>query len=253
MPAFNDFHNEKRIKVLIIGDSGTGKTGSIATLANEGYNVRIIDLENNLNVLNSYLTDEGKKRINYVSFDPENSKTVEGINAMIRHWKIGSEDLGKLTEWTNNDVLVIDSTTRLGDACLAATGATNKDNRTHYMTAADLFDEVTHYALANLKCNVVMLSHVTFVEVPHAKIPDTMTRRAYPATVGAKHPTRFGRGFTDIYAIKVSSTGDKVTRTFRTDADSLMGLKSSNPSKLKVEEEFNLGKIFKKLLEKETT
>lgn len=250
MPSFTDFKDQKRVKALIIGDSGSGKTGLLATLANAGYNLRIIDLENNLNVIGSYLKGDAAKNIHYASLDPNDKRALEGINALVRHWKIGTEDLGPTKDWTNKEVLVIDSTTKLGDVCLNCTSATNKDDRTHYMNAGEEFQNLMSFLLdpSPLRFNVVCLAHIRYVAVQSDKVADTMTMKAYPTSVGSKLPISFARGFTDVFGIKVSAIGQNVKRVIRTDADSMMGMKSSNPSKLKLEEEFDLGVIFNKLL-----
>lgn len=252
MPSFENFQAEQRVKLLLIGDSGAGKTGSLANLANAGYQLRIVDLEGNLNVLNSFLTEEGKKNINYVTFDPEDARCVDGIERITRTWKTATEDFGEVKKWDNNHVLVIDSATRLGDACLAATAATTKDGRSHYMAAGDKFHDILAWTngLNKLKCNVIYTAHVRYVEVPHDKILDQKTLKAYPSCLGSKMPQEFSRAFTDVFSIKVSASGQKVTRVFRTDADSLMGMKSSAPNKLAIEEAFDLGVVFNKLLDR---
>ena len=255
MPAFSEFKKTQRVKLLIAADSGSGKTGCLASLANAGYRLRIIDLEDNLNVLNSYLTEEGIKNVHWITIDPEDPKAAQGIQALTRHWKIGAEDLGKTSSWTNKDVLVIDSATRLGDACLAATKPANSDGRTHYISAGQEFDEIMDYILGPaLNCNIVVTAHLRYKEVVQnpgpgqdpAKMPKLF--RIYPTCLGDTMTTRFSRGFTDVFGIEVSSMGNKVTRHFRTDADSMMGMKSSAPSVLKLKEDFDLGAIFNKLL-----
>ena len=37
-------------KLLLVGDSGSGKTASLATLANAGYKLRILDYDNGLDL-----------------------------------------------------------------------------------------------------------------------------------------------------------------------------------------------------------
>ena len=54
-------------KLLLVGDSGSGKTASLATLANAGYKLRILDFDNGLDILPEFLTDTGVNNVSYVS------------------------------------------------------------------------------------------------------------------------------------------------------------------------------------------
>lgn len=254
MPAFEAFTKEQRVKLLLIGDSGSGKTGLLSTLANQGYNLRILDLEGNLNVMNSYLTPEGRKRVHYFPLDPSNEKTLQAFNALIRRWRVNSdEDLGDVKTWGNDDVLVVDSATKFGEACLAGTKAPNNHLPSHYMVAGEELKDSMHWLLGpgNLKCNVVVIAHIRYIDIPHPTIQDKTIIKAYPTCLGKTLPQSFSQDFTDVFSIKVSPVGQTIKRVIRTDADGMLGMKSSNPSVLKTEEEFNLGVIFDKLLGKE--
>ena len=67
MPVFSQHPNQRRVKLLLVGDPGAGKTGLLATLANEDYKVRSLDLDNNLAILNAYLTEGKADNISYYS------------------------------------------------------------------------------------------------------------------------------------------------------------------------------------------
>jgi predicted GTPase len=45
MPTFENFTEAQSIKMLYMGNTGAGKTGSICALAAAGYNVRVLDLD----------------------------------------------------------------------------------------------------------------------------------------------------------------------------------------------------------------
>lgn len=135
-------------KILLIGKSGAGKTGSLASLVAAGYRLRIIDTDKGVRPLRSLLTDgrypyakivkdQGIDLTTAVRFIPidlkmklrtittklpnGNSKTetllapVEAkawaqILGMLDHWKEeDGTDLGPLSSWDTRDVLVIDS------------------------------------------------------------------------------------------------------------------------------------------------
>ena len=43
--------------MMLIGDNGSGKSGAVASLADAGYNIRMLDLDNGIDVLASLLKD----------------------------------------------------------------------------------------------------------------------------------------------------------------------------------------------------
>lgn len=146
MPSITDTFNTPA-KILLIGKSGAGKTGALASLVAAGYNLRIIDTDKGVLPLRSLLTDPhyaysriiAAEKINlstavrYIPIDtamklrgitrtlPNKSQTVEQLLAptdakawpkvlgLLDKWKEDDLDLGPIYSWTTNDVLVIDS------------------------------------------------------------------------------------------------------------------------------------------------
>ena len=56
-------------KLLLVGDSGSGKTSSLAALANAGYNLRILDYDDGLSILPEFLNKDAVKRVSYVTLN----------------------------------------------------------------------------------------------------------------------------------------------------------------------------------------
>mgnify|MGYP001496439716 CR=1 FL=1 len=50
MTSLADHHASSLVKMLYIGDSGTGKTGSLVSLVDAGYKVHVLDMDNGLDV-----------------------------------------------------------------------------------------------------------------------------------------------------------------------------------------------------------
>ena len=135
-------------KILLIGKSGAGKTGSLASLVTEGYNLRIIDTDKGVRRLRTLLTDKDHypyanliaKRgidlnlaVRYVRIDtamklrtiqtrvgdgkfttqtmlaPNDAKAWPSVIDLLDKWKDGEVDLGSVRTWTTKDVLVLDS------------------------------------------------------------------------------------------------------------------------------------------------
>ena len=107
MPMFKDHTVSSRTKLLLVGDSGSGKTGSLASLANAGYNLRIADFDNGLDVLVNYLEPEALDRVHYFTFR-DSLKTASAYNEFVKKlesWKDDSVDFGSVKEWGDKDVL----------------------------------------------------------------------------------------------------------------------------------------------------
>jgi len=58
-------------KLLLVGDSGSGKTSALASLANAGKKLRILDYDDGLDILSEYLTPEAVSRVSYITLSLE--------------------------------------------------------------------------------------------------------------------------------------------------------------------------------------
>ncbi len=75
MPSLSQHQSQNAIKALLIGDSGSGKTGALAPLVAAGYKLHILDLDNGLDVLYNILKTECPDRPNQVFFETVTNKT----------------------------------------------------------------------------------------------------------------------------------------------------------------------------------
>src|SRR6516164_4882779 len=129
MPALADHHSGSIVKLLLEGESGTGKTGALASLARAGYNLRIADFDNGVDILRNLLLDNpaALSRVNYIPFQDTFYATANGVSLIPRSataWptfvKTLSkwEDLGAIETWNEQDILIIDSLTFAGKAAM---------------------------------------------------------------------------------------------------------------------------------------
>lgn len=176
----------RRARIMIVGEPKQGKTGALACLANAGFNIRILDFDNNLDPLIAFCTPEGLARIDVVTLEDrlkDGERVIEpsGVPAsfgralkMIREWKHtlpdGTEvNLGPVKSWGLNDVLVVDSLTQVGEAAMRRTLSVN--NRTsetrelkHFGTAAGDQDAMMQIVTAgDIPCHVIVLAHLTII------------------------------------------------------------------------------------------
>jgi hypothetical protein len=136
-------------KVLLIGKSGAGKTGALASLVASGYNLRIIDTDKGVRPLRSLLMDsrypydklikasgvdlnqavryvpidtamklrtitrrlpgEGNKTTSETLLAPTDARAWTNVLDLLDRWKEGDVDFGGVRSWGLKDILVLDS------------------------------------------------------------------------------------------------------------------------------------------------
>src|SRR5262245_43018918 len=70
MPSLEKHQSSEFTKLLLIGDSKSGKTGSLAPLALKGYKLRILDFDNGLDALGQVIKAKDPKALANVEFEP---------------------------------------------------------------------------------------------------------------------------------------------------------------------------------------
>ena len=247
MPEFEKYEQSDRIKLLLVGDAGAGKTGLLATLANAGYNLRIIDLDNKLRILRQYLTEDGVKHVRYATLvDKHDQATAynEVVSLIFTRWKIGEEDLGHISTWGPQDILVIDSMTMLGEAAKREAMKTNGKSFKENLSQADwgcaqryLQNMVAYINSNHIKCHIIVITHLEYID-------ESGTSKAYPNACGRSLNTKVARYFENVVRVD-TKPNDK--RVLRTKSDFRMDLMTSAPKTVDAEEEYDLAKLFAKL------
>lgn len=233
MPTLENYKAEKPIKMLVIGDSGTGKTGALASLANAGYKLHILDYDNGLDILSTTVKPEFLKNVEYETLT-EKKKSVNGMIIPVGMPKAFTRGLALLTEWGNkytslDDVIVIDSLTFMSDAALehvqAGAGHLGKNPEIQeWGMAMNLIEDMLSILYSDdIKCNVIINSHVKYLEDE-----GTRTIKAQVNTLGSKLPPKVGRYFNHMILATMANS----KRVFKTKASMTIGLKSPNPDKV---------------------
>lgn len=176
-------------KCMLLGDSGAGKSGALVSLAMAGYNLRVLDWDNGIDILRNLLrplpTDRSDvvrnkaaalERINYVTLT-DKMKVVggkvqpvtgaawqKGVH-LLSDWK--EDNLGPITTWGSKDILVCDSLTFAGRAALryilSINGRLNAERpyQSDFGEAQTLIENFLGMLYSeDVKCNVLVLSHV---------------------------------------------------------------------------------------------
>lgn len=233
MTSLAQHHSNTLVKLLSIGDSGAGKTGSLVSLVKAGFKLRILDLDNKLDVLRQYVLRDCPELISNVDFRTIRDKykaTAQGmvidgqpkafIDAirMFDKWKyIGDDgeeiDLGSPAVWGADTILVIDSLSRFCDSAYdwaAAMAGAKADGRAIYGTAQDAVEStLAGLTSASFNTNLIVIAHISYMEMPDG------TRKCQPQGVGQKLspkiPSYFGS-----YVLYENKNGKRTIRTSST-------------------------------------
>ena len=225
-------------KMLFIGDAGSGKTGALASLAKAGYNLRIIDCDNGLDILASILADEPEAlaRVSYVTCT-DTYKTLAGkpcvpqpkawarACSMLDNWKTDTENFGPIETWGEKDILIIDSLTMLSGQALAHVLALNSRPQgpaqiQDWGIAMNAIEGLCGKLYSDtVSCNVIITSHITY-------IGDEDNMQGYPSTLGNKLPPKIGRYFNSVLRAFVRGSGQASKRLIATRSQGNVSLKT---------------------------
>ncbi len=254
MPSLEDLSSQRRpVKALLTGQPGTGKTGALASLARAGYNLHIINCDNNLDILAAVLKNDPASlaRVRYVTCTNERKTGVmapkykgspdayQRALGLMDHWKEKDEDAdgkdvvthdgGRPAEWGLDHVLVIDSGTRLSDQCFDAFLHKNQkltidaDFR-DYMAPQRGMDGVWSLLTADsFFTNVLIIMHIKAVEKEIDK--KMVLVGELPKGVGMAGSESVGGFFPTIIKMERSGTGDSVKRRIFTRPSGLLETK----------------------------
>lgn len=257
MASLTKHHSSKIIKTLLIGDSGAGKTGALASLAGAGYNLRILDCDNGLDSLANILTDakspydsKAAERVNFLTIRearknvagkliPKSAKAWNKAMEALSHWKDeDGEDLGPVSTWGPSDILVIDSLSFLSQYALNVVLALNARLGQHpqlqdwglAQTYVESFlDMITNDEVA---CHVILICHITYLE------GDNSITKGYPRSLGKSLPPKIGTYFNNALMAQTKGAGTNQRRVILTNTSGLVELKNSAP--LRVQKEYPL-------------
>jgi hypothetical protein len=242
MPSLAKHQSNKFTKMLLMGDPGTGKTGSCVSLLGLGLHLRFLDLDNGLDSFKQFALRDYPDKVEGVEYRTLRDKYkatalgpivqsprafVDAIK-MLDNWKYDDIDLGPPYEWGPDCVLILDSTTLLGDAAFAwadpltprGKQSGEADKRQTYGIAQGAIRNVLKLLTSEgFQTNVIVISHVRYI--------DTETgRKGYPTAVGEALSTQIGQLFNSI-ALCQTQAGGK--RTIQTAATSMIDLKNPKP------------------------
>lgn len=242
MAKASEHHSSKIVKLLYVGDSGTGKSGSLQSLVQDGYKLRVLDLDNGIDPLIAYTKELCPANLDNIEYETRRDKykgTSQGP-IIAGQPKAFTDSLALMTKWTSEPsdpsqwgpeyVFVLDSLTALGRAALdwaQGMAPMAKDPRNWYFTAQKAVENVIALLTSEgFMCNVIVISHVQFKELPDG------TTKGYANAVGSALGPIIPKYFNSMVLAQSQGTGKNVKRTIQTVPTAMVDLKNPVPFKL---------------------
>ncbi len=234
--------------MLIVGDPGTGKTGSLASLPPAGYKLRILNFDrpDGLRPILKFMPAKFRSQVDYVNcadkikIGPKYVETVgppKALNMATKLLDLGWKytdpntgekvDLGLVSDWGSKDVVVLDSLTSMGRASMRRTLSRNlrigkNTRKTDWGQAIDIQDGFCEKLCSDdTPCNVVVISHLTLLtlddkddddDTPSQKPINAFGSKRYPSALGNKLPQKIGQHFDVIVEARLVGSGLNVKR-----------------------------------------
>lgn len=219
------------VRAMIVGYPGTAKTGMLASLANMGYKIRMIDFDGNSQSLLTYTDKDKLANIDIVYLEDrmrngERFIETTGIPTAFRagldlmdEWKYTEPDgtkvsLGKSRDWGCDTVLVLDSITTMGLASMRRQmSLSNKTplNNTDSVWGLAMGQQEAFIEKLTSESNnfhVVVLSHLKMVgpngvrsgdddmtKQLKERVADLVPTRLFPSALGKALPPVIGGHF----------------------------------------------------------
>lgn len=253
MPLLSEVAKGAYVRVLGVGASGAGKTGSLVSLVKAGYKLRIYDLDTGLDALVNQIRVQCPDKIDNVqvmhfrdqyTFTPSGSvvkgtpRALGGLLRALEKWEDGSDP----SKWGQDTVVVIDSLTALGRAAYAwakqlhfGTKLQN-EKRQHYQEAQDqitsMLDTLTGEAFAT---HVIVFTHID------VRKQEDGTVKGWPSAIGEALGPKIPAFFNTMLVYETTGTGTSAKRKIRTMPTMLVDAK--NPAPQKIEASYDIGQL----------
>lgn len=241
MTNLSDHHSSHIVKLLYIGDSGTGKTGSLTSLVKAGYKLRILDCDNGLDPLVQFVMRDCPDKLTNVEYETRREKfkaspagpIISGSPRafvdcleLLTKWADGTTP----AEWGGETILVIDTFSGLSTAAFEWAKGMNpsaKDPRQWYFMAQQALEKVIDMLTGSgFACNVIVISHIDYKERE-----DGITK-GYARAVGSALGPIIPKYFNTVLLCETKGMGTKTQRMIKTLPTGVVDLKTPAPFRL---------------------
>lgn len=234
MPTLDNHQSSSFTKLIYIGDSGTGKTGSLVSLVAAGYKLKILDMDNGLDFLVAAIRKECPDKLSAVEYETYRDEyRATKAGPMIKGGARAFVDaLTKLEEWSKiedpNTIFVLDSGSAFGRSAFEWAKGMNpmsKDPRQWYF-AAQQGVETTIAMLTGeeFRMNVIIISHVNYKEIVEG------VNKGYANFVGSALGPTIPKYFNTMILAESIGAGKNTKRRIKTLPTGVIDLKIANPT-----------------------
>jgi hypothetical protein len=234
-------------KTLVVGNSGSGKTGALLALARKGFKLRIADFDNGaagtllplmeahektgpkaLDIDIEVFADQFKQMPVFLEKGKPPQKVMQVVNNPDCWERFGGifdnwPGQGSIMSWKTDTIFVWDSLSFASQSALRHILRINNRNgmQPYQSDWGDAMREV-EAMLATLynpliKCHVIVNSHIQFVGEEETK--GIARREGYPMTIGNKLSPRVPRYFNTMIRTASERTGSQTSRKILTQGD----------------------------------
>ena len=237
-----DLPSNAFVKLINIGGSGSGKTGSLISLLRAGYTLRILDMDNNIRSLIELCKHENPKLLDQLDViqlgEKFRASTVSGIEVsgqpqsyakmvqFLGKWDDGTSP----AEWGDRTVFVLDTLTAAGTAAFHWARGMNpasKDLRQWYAAAQEAISKLLEMlASPHFATNVIINSHVELIELDGGLV------KGFPSSIGKALAPKVAKNYSTLLVCESKGTGTSVSRTITTVPTSRIEAKNPIPFKL---------------------
>lgn len=235
MPTLDQHQSSKYIKLIYIGDSSTGKTGSLVSLLADGYKFKILDMDNGLDVLVNFARVHCPDKLGNVDYETIRDEyratpqaglvkkgTSNAFNEALQYMMKASE-----TE-DENTIFVLDTLSTFGKSAFEwakAMNPTAKDPRQWYFAAQQAVENTLAMLTSDdFKMNLIVISHVNYKEVMEG------VHKGYVNAIGSALGPTIPKYFNTLVLAESSGSGKNVKRKIKTLPTGIIDLKVSTPT-----------------------
>lgn len=251
MASLTDHQSSSYAKLIYIGDSGTGKTGSLASLLADGYKMKILDTDNGLDALVAYArkAEADLSLVEYETIRDSYRSSPAGL-VIKGQPKAFVNSLNKLTEWAEtedpNCIFVLDALDTFGKSAFEwakGMNPTAKDPRQWYFSAQQAVENTLALLTSDdFKMNVIIISHINYKEIQEG------VHKGHVSAIGSALGPSIPKYFNSLILAETSGSGTNIRRRIKTMPTGVIDLKVPVPE---VDKEYpletGLSTIFKLL------
>lgn len=232
MPTLDQVAQSRYTKLLYIGDSSTGKTGSLVSLLQAGYTIKLLDMDDGTTPLIKYGRAAGVD-LSQVEVETFRDKvTIGPAGPRVSAPKAFVDALKQLTKWGEiedpNCFLILDTLTSFSRAAFAwarGLNPTAKDPRQWYGAAqAAIEDTLAMLTSPEFKMNLIVMSHVNYKELVEG------VSKGYVQAVGTAMGPTIPKYFDSLILAEASGSGANVKRRIKTMPTGIVDLKLPVPN-----------------------